>query len=56
MPTIFEAVECIGDKLSANKLVPIVIGSVLAALVLVILISYIVGRRKHTGNPSYQQV
>lgn len=50
------AVECIGDRLSANKLVPIIVGSVLAALVLVILISYIVGRRKHRGNPSYQQV
>lgn len=51
-----KAVECIGDKLNTNKLIPIIIGSVLAALVLVILISYIVGRRKHRGNQAYQSV
>lgn len=54
--SVFIAVECIGDRLNVNKMVPIIVGSVLAALVLIILITYIVGRKKHRGNPAYQSV
>jgi len=48
------AIECPADISNTSKLVPIVVGSALAVLVVLVLIAYIIGRRKH--RPGYQQV
>jgi len=48
------AIECSGDTTGTSKLVPIIVGSALAILVIMVLVAYIIGRRKH--RPGYQQV
>jgi len=48
------AIECAADITGTNKLVPIIVGSALAVLVVLVLIAYIIGRRKH--RPGYQSV
>jgi hypothetical protein len=48
------AIECPADISNTSKLVPIIVGSALAVLVVLVLIAYIIGRRKH--RPGYQQV
>ena len=48
------AVECAADQTGTSELVPIIVGTALAVLVVFVLIAYIVGRRKH--RPGYQQV
>jgi len=48
------AVECAADTTGTSKLVPIIVGSALAVLVIMVLVAYIIGRRKH--RPGYQQV
>jgi hypothetical protein len=48
------AVDCDADNQNTNKIVPIVVGSALALLVILVLIAYVIGRRKH--RPGYQQV
>jgi len=48
------AIECPADISNASKLVPIIVGSALAVLVVLVLIAYVIGRRKH--RPGYQQV
>lgn len=48
------AVECAADLTGTSKLVPIIVGSALAVLVILVLVAYIIGRRKH--RPGYQQV
>lgn len=48
------AVDCPADLDSTSKLVPIIVGSALAVLVILVLIAYVIGRRKH--RPGYQQV
>jgi len=48
------ATSCPADITGQSKLVPIIVGSCLAALVFLVLIAYIVGRRRHL--PGYQQV
>lgn len=48
------AIECSGDQSGTSELVPIIVGTALAVLVIFVLIAYIVGRRKH--RPGYQQV
>lgn len=48
------AVECSADTTGTSKLVPIIVGSALAVLVIMVLIAYIIGRRKH--RPGYVQV
>ncbi|CAF0896926.1 unnamed protein product [Brachionus calyciflorus] len=48
------AIECAADSSGTSKLVPIIVGSSLAVLVILVLVAYIVGRRKH--RPGYQQV
>lgn len=48
------AVECAADQTTGSELVPIIVGSALAVLVIFVLIAYIIGRRKH--RPGYQQV
>ena len=50
----FLAVECAADLTGTSKLVPIIVGSALAVLVILVLVAYIIGRRKH--RPGYQQV
>ena len=50
----FLAVECPADSTATSKLVPIIVGSTLAVLVILVLVAYIIGRRKH--RPGYQQV
>ena len=54
MSFFFLAIECSADTNGTSKLVPIIVGSALAVLVILVLIAYIVGRRKH--RPGYQQV
>lgn len=49
-----KAIECAADTTGTNKLVPIIVGSALAVLVVLVLIAYIIGRRKH--RPGYQSV
>ena len=49
-----KAVECSADTVGTSKLVPIIVGSALAVLVILVLVAYIIGRRKH--RPGYQQV
>ena len=49
-----KAVECAADTTGTSKLVPIIVGSALALLVIMVLVAYIIGRRKH--RPGYQQV
>merc|ERR1712127_87313 len=48
------AVECPSDITNTSKLVPIIVGSSLAVLVVLVLIAYLIGKRKH--RPGYQQV
>jgi len=48
------AIECEADIKGTSKLVPIIVGSALALLVIMVLVAYIIGRRKH--RPGYQQV
>lgn len=48
------AVECSADTQGTSKLVPIIVGSALAILVVMVLVAYIIGRRKH--RPGYQSV
>jgi len=48
------AIECSADTTGTSKLVPIIVGASLAALVIMVLVAYIIGRRKH--RPGYQQV
>jgi len=48
------AIECPADTTGTSKLVPIIVGSALAILVIMVLVAYIIGRRKH--RPGYQQV
>jgi hypothetical protein len=48
------AIECAADLTGTSKLVPIIVGSSLAVLVVLVLVAYIIGRRKH--RPGYQQV
>jgi lysosomal-associated membrane protein 1/2 len=48
------AIECPADISNTSKLVPIIVGSALAVLVVLVLVAYIIGRRKH--RPGYQQV
>lgn len=48
------ATECSADTTGTSKLVPIIVGASLAALVIMVLVAYIIGRRKH--RPGYQQV
>jgi len=48
------ASECAADTTGTSKLVPIIVGSALAILVVLVLVAYIIGRRKH--KPGYQQV
>lgn len=48
------AVDCPADTTATSKLVPIIVGSTLAVLVVLVLVAYIIGRRKH--RPGYQQV
>jgi len=48
------AVECSADTTGTSKLVPIIVGSALAILVIMVLVAYIIGRRKH--RPGYQTV
>lgn len=48
------AVECSADTTGTSKLVPIIVGASLAVLVIMVLIAYIIGRRKH--RPGYVQV
>jgi len=53
-PDTGTAVECSADTVGTSKLVPIIVGSALAILVILVLVAYIIGRRKH--RPGYQQV
>jgi len=53
-PDFSTAVECSADTVGTSKLVPIIVGSALAILVILVLVAYIIGRRKH--RPGYQQV
>lgn len=48
------AFECSADTQGTSKLVPIIVGSALAILVIMVLVAYIIGRRKH--RPGYQSV
>jgi hypothetical protein len=48
------AVECVADIVGSNKLVPIIIGIVLTLLIILVLVAYVVGRRRY--RPTYQQV
>lgn len=48
------AIECPADTSGTSKLVPIIVGSSLAVLVILVLIAYIVGRHKHRNG--YQTV
>lgn len=48
------AVECPSDITNTSKLVPIIVGSSLAVLVVLVLVAYLIGKRKH--RPGYQQV
>lgn len=48
------AIECPADTAGTSKLVPIIVGSSLAVLVVLVLIAYIVGRHKH--RTGYQTV
>jgi len=48
------AIECSADTTGTSKLVPIIVGSALAVLVVLVLVAYVIGRRKH--RPGYQQV
>jgi len=48
------AIECPADTSGTSKLVPIIVGSSLAVLVVLVLIAYIVGRHKHRNG--YQTV
>ncbi|CAF0874108.1 unnamed protein product [Brachionus calyciflorus] len=52
--TFDTAVECVGDIIGSNKLVPIVIGIVLTVLIVLVLVAYVVGRRRY--RPTYQQM
>jgi hypothetical protein len=51
---VFEAIECPSDQTGTSELVPIIVGTSLAVLVIFVLIAYIIGRRKH--RPGYVQV
>jgi len=48
------AFDCPADTTGTSKLVPIIVGSALAVLVILVLVAYIIGRRKH--RPGYVQV
>jgi len=48
------AIECAADTIGTSKLVPIIVGSALAILVVLVLVAYLIGRRKH--RPGYQNV
>jgi hypothetical protein len=48
------AIECSADTAGTSKLVPIIVGSTLALLVVLVLVAYVVGRHKH--KTGYQQV
>jgi lysosomal-associated membrane protein 1/2 len=49
-----EATECSADD-STNNIVPIAVGSALAALVLIVLIAYLIGRKRNQQS-GYQSV
>ena len=50
------AQSCPGDRGSGpnNSIVPIAVGCALAGLIVIVLIAYLIGRRK--SNKGYQQV
>lgn len=48
------AIECAADLSGNSKLVPIIVGSALALLVILVLVAYIVGRKRQ--RPGYQSV
>jgi len=48
------AVDCPADQTGTSKLVPIIVGSALAFLVVLVLIAYLIGRRRHRSG--YQSV
>lgn len=48
------AVECPADITGTSKLVPIIVGSVLAALVVMVLVAYMIGKKTHRSG--YNQV
>jgi hypothetical protein len=53
-PDFDTAIECSADTAGTSKLVPIIVGSSLAVLVVLVLVAYIIGRHKH--RTGYQQV
>jgi lysosomal-associated membrane protein 1/2 len=48
------AVDCPADTQGTSKLVPIIVGSALAFLIVLVLIAYLIGRRRHRSG--YQTV
>lgn len=48
--------ECLADNASDSNLVPIIVGVCLAALVIVILVAYFIGRWRTSRDPAYQPV
>jgi lysosomal-associated membrane protein 1/2 len=48
------AVDCPADTEGTSKLVPIIVGSALAFLIVLVLIAYLIGRRRHRSG--YQTV
>lgn len=48
------AIDCPADQTGTSKLVPIIVGSALAFLVVLVLIAYLIGRQRH--RTGYQSV
>jgi lysosomal-associated membrane protein 1/2 len=51
----FSAVDCAADKVITSDIVPIAVGCALAALVVVVLVAYLIGRRR-ARQRGYQSV
>jgi hypothetical protein len=51
----FTATDCPADKVITSDIVPIAVGCALAALVIVVLVAYLIGRRR-ARQRGYQSV
>ena len=45
-----DASDCQTDGKGANDLIPIIVGCVLAAMVVIVLVAYLIGRRYQANN------
>ena len=45
-----DAKDCAADTGKSNDLIPIIVGCVLAAMVVIVLVAYLIGRRYQANN------